>query len=121
MELSEAQQREMFEIQQKGEAIQRSLMMVQQQVHMQDRDKKRALLTKQEVSTVTANTRCYQSVGRMFVYVPTPELVKDLDQKVLTCDAEMAKCAEKKIYLEASWKETQRNAQELMKQLQQHS
>eukprot|EP00736_Rhodelphis_marinus_P014265 Rmarinus@m.19516 len=115
--MTEAQQKELAELHMKNESLQRQLYAVQQQVALADKEKRRAILTKKELRDAPNETRCFKAVGRMFVLTPNGELMKQLTRTVDSSDSQMAKAAEKKIYLESCLKDSQRNMQEMLKSL----
>uniref|UniRef100_T1IU19 Prefoldin subunit 1 n=1 Tax=Strigamia maritima TaxID=126957 RepID=T1IU19_STRMM len=71
-------------------------------------------LTDQEISTLPADVRTYEGVGRMFILTPTPDVRLNLEKKIKNADEKIKTLENNKSYLERSLKESEDNIREMV-------
>ncbi|EFJ18785.1 hypothetical protein SELMODRAFT_112137, partial [Selaginella moellendorffii] len=91
------------------------LKQVQMQMRTKETEKKRALLTLDEINYLDDDTHTYKSVGK-FSHVPKSKLVGELQEKAQECESAMTNLSASKEYLERQLKEIEGNFKELLQQ-----
>lgn len=82
------------------------------------RTKQRAELTVKEISTIPADVRMYESIGRMF-YLENANDIKDvLDHRMKSADERIKTFENNKVYLQRSLKESEDEIREMIQQRQ---
>ncbi|KAJ8868886.1 hypothetical protein PR048_030427 [Dryococelus australis] len=75
-----------------------------------------AELTDKEIAALPADTRTYESVGRMFILTDMDDVCKHLNKKIETCTEKIKSLENNKNYLERSLKESENNLREMVQQ-----
>ncbi|EFJ11483.1 hypothetical protein SELMODRAFT_125941, partial [Selaginella moellendorffii] len=101
------------------------LKQVQMQMRTKETEKKRALLTLDEINYLDDDTHTYKSVGKFshvvffvpdFILEPKSKLVGELQEKAQECESAMTNLSASKEYLERQLKEIEGNFKELLQQ-----
>ncbi|KAJ4361176.1 hypothetical protein N0V95_002145 [Ascochyta clinopodiicola] len=101
---NEALQKMLQEISQKKAFAEQQLLIVRQQKAARTREGRMLQLTSAEVSSLPAETKVYEGVGKMFVCTPIPDVQKRLESEEKTMKAEMTNLDKKEDYLEMTYK-----------------
>uniref|UniRef100_A0A1B6GL85 Prefoldin subunit 1 n=1 Tax=Cuerna arida TaxID=1464854 RepID=A0A1B6GL85_9HEMI len=104
------------ELQQKMVDTTTKLQVADIQIEGLKRSKQHAELTAQEIKALSSETNTYESVGRMFVLTDIPEVCKNLDNRISTCDEKIKSLESNKSYLERSLKDSKNNLREMVQQ-----
>ncbi|XP_008400064.1 prefoldin subunit 1 isoform X1 [Poecilia reticulata] len=102
------------ELQVKMIDTQQKVKLADLQIEQLGRVQKHTKLTQAEISTLPANTRLYEGVGRMFVLQSKEEIDDLLTDKQKTVDDKIKELEQKKVYLERSVKEAEDNIREML-------
>nr|CAG4635224.1 EOG090X0LK7 [Alona affinis] len=92
------------------------LKLADMQIETLKRNMIHAQLTDKEISQLPAETKTYESVGRMFILKDCTETRKNLENKVKTCEEKIKTLEGSKGYLERSLKESENNIREMIQQ-----
>lgn len=68
------------------------------------------------MSTLDANTKTYESVGRMFVLTPLSEVKENLKKRQTTAEEKITALENNKAYLGRNLKEAENNIREMVQQ-----
>ncbi|KAG7207908.1 hypothetical protein KM043_009499 [Ampulex compressa] len=88
------------------------------QIEKLRRTKQRAELTVKEISSLSENTRTYESVGRMFLLDDINNIKVGLEKRMKTADEKVKTLENNKVYLQQSLKESENNIREMIQQRQ---
>ncbi|KAL1604593.1 hypothetical protein SLS59_003788 [Nothophoma quercina] len=111
----EAVQKMLQEIQQKMAFSEQQLLIVRQQKAARTREGRMLQLTSAEVSSLPAETKVYEGVGKMFVCTPIPDVQKRLETEEKAMKAEMTNLNKKEDYLEMTYKNSKSAIEEALK------
>eukprot|EP00244_Chara_vulgaris_P002332 TRINITY_DN14078_c0_g1_i1.p1 TRINITY_DN14078_c0_g1~~TRINITY_DN14078_c0_g1_i1.p1 ORF type:complete len:127 (-),score=29.04 TRINITY_DN14078_c0_g1_i1:36-416(-) len=113
---SESQKEAFVELQGRLMETNAKLKQVSQQLLGKEREKRRAVITGQELDELPSDTRTFRAIGKMFVLQSRDDLMEELNTVVGDADKETAKLQSRKEYLERQMKEIENNFRELLQQ-----
>ncbi|KAI5703172.1 hypothetical protein M8J76_013914 [Diaphorina citri] len=103
--------------------LQIKMMDTKQKLKIQDiqvenfkKNKHHTQLTLTEIKRLQPTTNTYESVGRMFIKTPHPEVVVNLEKKVKSYEEKIKDIETNKNYLERNLKESENNLREMVQQ-----
>lgn len=106
------------ELQQKIIDTTQKLKLADVQIDSLKRSKQHAELTVKEVTSLPANTKTYESVGRMFILDDIATIKKGLDKRMKSADEKIKTLESNKAFLERSLKDNANNVREMVQQRQ---
>jgi prefoldin subunit 1 len=112
--LDEAGSRELQELQQQYGMTNREFGTVQANLNMTQREFKMANLTKTELSEVPEGTKCYRSIGKMFMMSTQESVLGHLEKQMNDNTKKEGEMTQKMEYLEKRMKSQRQNIEELM-------
>ncbi|EUC50196.1 hypothetical protein COCMIDRAFT_22297 [Bipolaris oryzae ATCC 44560] len=112
---NEALQKVLQEISQKKAFAEQQLVIVKQQKATRARESRMLQLTSSEVSSLPADTKVYEGVGKMFVCTPIPDVQKRLEQESEALTKEMANLDKKEDYLEKTYANSKSSLEQVLK------
>jgi prefoldin subunit 1 len=112
--LDEAGSRELQELQQQYGQTNREFGTVQANLNMTQREYKMANLTKTELSEVPEGTKCYRSIGKMFMMSTQESVLGHLEKQMNDNTKKEGEMTQKMEYLEKRMKSQRQNIEELM-------
>lgn len=92
------------------------LKQVQMQIRNKEAERKRCLLTLEELERLPDDTNTYMSVGRAFILEPKADLIKEQQGKSKECETTISTLQTSLEYLERQMKEVENNFRELLQQ-----
>ncbi|XP_018321747.1 prefoldin subunit 1 [Agrilus planipennis] len=104
------------ELQEKAIDTTQKLKLADLQIESLKRMKQHSILTEREISTLDNDTKTFESVGRMFIYTPLPEIKEKLKKRQALADEKIKIEENNKQYLEKNLKEAENNLRELVQQ-----
>ncbi|KAG0233743.1 Prefoldin [Mortierella sp. GBAus27b] len=107
------------DLQSKLQEATRMVSSVQAQIQTREREKRLAELTNKELSALQPDTVTYKAVGKMFIQEPLKDMTKELSDRAVEMEKDVAALEKKRIYWERNKTEAQGNLQELIRQIQQ--
>eukprot|EP00270_Netrium_digitus_P019067 TRINITY_DN740_c0_g1_i1.p1 TRINITY_DN740_c0_g1~~TRINITY_DN740_c0_g1_i1.p1 ORF type:complete len:160 (+),score=32.76 TRINITY_DN740_c0_g1_i1:68-481(+) len=113
---SEANREAFVELQGRLLDTDRRLKQVLSQERAKEAEKKRAVLTLQELQALPNDAPSYRAVGRAFIVEPLSVLMAEHEKQVQDCDSSLKKLQGTKEYVEKAMQEVQSNFRELLKQ-----
>uniref|UniRef100_A0A8D8UVB9 Prefoldin subunit 1 n=1 Tax=Cacopsylla melanoneura TaxID=428564 RepID=A0A8D8UVB9_9HEMI len=103
--------------------LQIKMMDTKQKLKIQDiqvdsfkKNKHHTQLTLSEIKKLPVDTNSYESVGRMFIKTPQPEVVVNLEKKIKAYEDKIKDIETNKNYLERNLKESENNLREMVQQ-----
>lgn len=103
--------------------LQIKMMDTRQKLKLQDiqtdgfrKTKQHTQLTVNEIKNLPPNTNTYESVGRMFIKTPLPQVISNLETKMKSFDEKIKEIEANKNYLERNLKESENNLREMVQQ-----
>ncbi|XP_006632017.1 prefoldin subunit 1 [Lepisosteus oculatus] len=102
------------ELQAKVIDTQQKVKLADLQIEQLSRMKKHAHLTDTEVTTLPADTRMYEGVGRMFILQSKDAIHNQLQEKRRNAEEKIKELEQRKTYLERSVKEAEDNIREML-------
>jgi prefoldin subunit 1 len=112
--LDEAATRELQELQVQYGQTNREFGTVQANLNMTQREYKMADLTKTELDEVPEGTKCYRSIGKMFMQSTQESVLGHLDRQMNDNKKNESEMTQKMEYLERRMKSQRQNIEELM-------
>ena len=112
---NEALQKVLQEISQKKAFAEQQLVIVKQQKAARARESRMLQLTSSEVSSLPADTKVYEGVGKMFVCTPIPDVQKRLEQESEALAKDMVNLDKKEDYLEKTYANSKSNLEQVLK------
>jgi prefoldin subunit 1 len=112
--LDEAGSRELQELQQQYGMTNREFGTVQANLNMTQREFKMANLTKTELTEVPEGTKCYRSIGKMFMMSTQESVLGHLEKQMNDNTKKEGEMTQKMEYLEKRMKSQRQNIEELM-------
>jgi chaperonin cofactor prefoldin len=112
--LDEAATRELQELQVQYGQTNREFGTVQANLNMTQREYKMADLTKTELDEVPEGTKCYRSIGKMFMMSTQESVLGHLDKQMNDNKKKESEMTQKMEYLERRMKSQRQNIEELM-------
>jgi chaperonin cofactor prefoldin len=112
--LDEAGSRELQELQQQYGQTNREFGTVKANLNMTQREYKMANLTKTELVEVPEGTRCYRSIGKMFMMSTQESVLGHLEKQMNDNTKKEGEMTQKMEYLERRMKSQRQNIEELM-------
>jgi chaperonin cofactor prefoldin len=112
--LDEAGSRELQELQQQYGQTNREFGTVQANLNMTQREFKMANLTKTELAEVPEGTKCYRSIGKMFMMSTQESVLGHLEKQMNDNTKKEGEMTQKMEYLERRMKSQRQNIEELM-------
>ncbi|EFJ40257.1 hypothetical protein VOLCADRAFT_110092 [Volvox carteri f. nagariensis] len=88
----------------------------QQQERMLGIQRQRCVLTKQELQSMPDSTTMYKSIGRAYFCSPKGEVLKELDEKAASIEADAKSLREQRDAIEKKMKDTEVQLRELIGQ-----
>ncbi|KAF5303980.1 hypothetical protein FQA39_LY01765 [Lamprigera yunnana] len=104
------------ELQQKAIETAQQLKLSDIQIENLKHKKQHAALIGREISSLDANTKTYDSVGRMFMLAPLSEIKENLKKKQTAAEEKIKTLESNKLYLERSLKDAENNLREMVQQ-----
>lgn len=104
------------ELQQKMLETTQKLKLADLQIEALKRSIQHAQLTDKEIVGLSADTRTYETVGRMFLLTDIADVRKNLQKKSETCSDKIKSLENKKNYLEQNLKDSENNLREMVQQ-----
>ncbi|XP_045464781.1 prefoldin subunit 1 [Harmonia axyridis] len=104
------------ELQEKQIETSQKLRLADIQIENLKKNKQHALFTESQISSLDANTKTYESVGRMFVATPVETIKNNLQKKQSFAEEKIKILENNKVYLENSLKEATNSLRELVNQ-----
>ncbi|KAF1944512.1 Prefoldin [Clathrospora elynae] len=112
---NEALQKVLQEISQKKNFAEQQLIIVRQQKAARTREGRMLQLTSSEVSSLPADTKVYEGVGKMFVCTPIPEVQERLQGEGEALKKEMSNLDKKEDYLEKTYTNSKNSLEHVLK------
>lgn len=112
--LDEAASRELRELQVQYGQTNKEFGTVQANLNMTEREYKMAELTKKELEEVPEETKCYRSIGKMFMQSTQGSVLEHLDKQMSENKKKDSEMTQKMEYLERRMKSQRQNMEELM-------
>ncbi|KAH7096010.1 Prefoldin [Paraphoma chrysanthemicola] len=112
---NEALQKVLQEISQKKAFAEQQLLIVRQQKTARTREGRMLQLTSSEVSSLPAETRVYEGVGKMFVLTPTSSVQARLQAESEALVKEMSNLDKKEDYLEKTYANSKSSLEQVLK------
>lgn len=112
--LDEGASRELQELQQQYGQTNREFGTVQANLNMTQREFKMANLTKTELAEVPEGTKCYRSIGKMFMMSTQESVLGHLEKQMNDNTKKEGEMTQKMEYLERRMKSQRQNIEELM-------
>ncbi|XP_042408918.1 prefoldin subunit 1-like isoform X1 [Zingiber officinale] len=92
------------------------LKQVQNQMRTKEGERKRAYLTREELSQLSDDTNTYKSIGKAFILEPKSVLLNEQEQKYKDSETAINSLQVSKEYLEKQMAEIENNLRELLQQ-----
>ncbi|KAH8727598.1 Prefoldin [Phaeosphaeriaceae sp. PMI808] len=112
---NEALQKILQEISQKKAFAEQQLLIVRQQKVARTREGRMLQLTSSEVSSLPADTKVYEGVGKMFVCTPIPDVQKRLKEEGDALTKELSNLDKKEDYLEKTFTNSKNSIEQILK------
>ncbi|KAI2487605.1 prefoldin protein [Pyrenophora tritici-repentis] len=112
---NEALQKVLQEISQKKAFAEQQLVIVKQQKAARTREGRMLQLTSSEVSSLPADTKVYEGVGKMFVCTPISDVQKRLKEESEALTKEMSNLEKKEDYLEKTYTNSKNSLEQVLK------
>ncbi|KAJ3352658.1 hypothetical protein GGF32_003615 [Allomyces javanicus] len=106
------------EIQAKSSEYNRQLVQVRTQIQLKERERKVSEIQIRELEAAGTKTNTFVSVGKMFLQMPQPTIVNQLQMKVASLADDVAVLTKKQAYLVKSVADCQSALNEAIKQMQ---
>eukprot|EP00293_Proteomonas_sulcata_P000672 CAMPEP_0184322340 /NCGR_PEP_ID=MMETSP1049-20130417/124021_1 /TAXON_ID=77928 /ORGANISM="Proteomonas sulcata, Strain CCMP704" /LENGTH=126 /DNA_ID=CAMNT_0026643443 /DNA_START=94 /DNA_END=471 /DNA_ORIENTATION=+ len=113
--LSEEQQEQLGALQEKFTAQRKQLVQIHNNMIVFDKEKKRHLLTIDELEKLPEEVKTYKAVGKMFIMEPFSDIKTGIKTTCETLDNKVAQSKQAKEAAEAAIEETQKQMRELIK------
>ncbi|KNE73168.1 hypothetical protein AMAG_17366 [Allomyces macrogynus ATCC 38327] len=111
-------QKMLEEIQAKSSEYNRQLVQVRTQIQLKERERKVSEIQIRELEAAGTKTNTFVSVGKMFLQMPQPTIVNQLQLKVASLADDVAVLTKKQAYLVKSVADCQSALNEAIKQMQ---
>jgi chaperonin cofactor prefoldin len=112
--MDEGTSRELHELQTQYGQTNRELSTIQANLNMTQREFKMAEVTKSELDELPEETKCYQSIGKIFMLSTRTGVLDHLEKQMETNTKREGEMTQKMEYLEKQMKSQGQNIQELM-------
>ncbi|KAF2131773.1 Prefoldin [Dothidotthia symphoricarpi CBS 119687] len=112
---NEALQQVLQEINQKKVFAEQQLLIIRQQKAARTREDRMLQLTSSEVSSLPADTKVYEGVGKMFVGTPIPDVQKRLKDESEALTKEMSNLNKKEDFMEKTYANSRDALEQMLK------
>ncbi|KAM9984208.1 hypothetical protein ACTFIZ_003900 [Dictyostelium cf. discoideum] len=104
-----------FETREKLYTLSRSLNIIKQRIQIAENDRKKCLITINELESLSSDTKTYKAVGKMFVISPMTSLKTELKQQVQKDEEDVKGLINQSKYIDAQITDTERSLNELVR------
>ena len=112
--MDEASRKELQDLQQQYTQTNRELQTIQATLSKIQRESKSSELTRKELIPLLPETKCYRSVGKMFLLSSRDGVIDFLDEHMATCSKQESDMNQKVEYLQRRLRSQKQNIEELV-------
>eukprot|EP00275_Glaucocystis_incrassata_P001910 EC124281.1.p1 GENE.EC124281.1~~EC124281.1.p1 ORF type:complete len:116 (+),score=21.04 EC124281.1:118-465(+) len=115
MSLDDDHRKQIIEVQERMKELQRQVVVLQTQMQVKDRSKRRDELTLRELQALPPSVPTYMPVGKMFLLTEHSELGQKLQSSITSREAELSSMQKSKTYVERQLRDAEGNLKDLVK------
>ncbi|KAI1435036.1 Prefoldin beta-like protein [Xylaria sp. CBS 124048] len=112
---NEALEKLLREVETQAIASQQQIALTRTQQAARQREMRMAQLTRTEISSLPADTKVYEGVGKMFISLPVSEINSKLDARVKELQGDVDSLGKRLHYLEVSQKNSQEHINRMLR------